>query len=218
MLSAPARAFVSWTAARRLQIPLPGAVSQEPLPGLASTASLIVVTVKVDEASAETVNHELALARRRGALASRAETLNLLRTTLPARRVRTPCEAVNSPAAPRRVTRKTGVTSRPFRTALNDRRRTRLLNRIRTLTGNAVRWIPVAGASIEIGARRVRCELPVPTPNAVEEAAASERAMAISATRTRHRARASGILIGSRMTCAAARDDSQGRLTPLPRD
>jgi hypothetical protein len=45
--SAPARALVSWMAARSVQTPSPGAVSQMPLPGAASTTSNGLFTVKV---------------------------------------------------------------------------------------------------------------------------------------------------------------------------
>src|SRR5689334_2936450 len=45
--SAPARALVSWIAARSVQVPFPLAVSQMPLPGFASATSSGLLTVKV---------------------------------------------------------------------------------------------------------------------------------------------------------------------------
>src|SRR4051794_35871188 len=44
MLSAPACAFASWIAARSVQTPLPGPVSQMWLPGATSTASMKLLT------------------------------------------------------------------------------------------------------------------------------------------------------------------------------
>src|SRR4029079_7126484 len=45
--SAPDRELVSWMAARSVQVPFPGAVSQMPLPGFASATSSELFTVKV---------------------------------------------------------------------------------------------------------------------------------------------------------------------------
>src|SRR5215216_545062 len=53
------RAFVSWIAARKVQTLLPAAVSQTPLPGLASTASSRLLTVTVIGADGVLVTDEV---------------------------------------------------------------------------------------------------------------------------------------------------------------
>src|SRR6266700_3650811 len=47
IVSAPERAFASWIAARKVQTPLPAAVSHLPSPGLTSATSDGLLTVKV---------------------------------------------------------------------------------------------------------------------------------------------------------------------------
>ena len=68
MMSRPGQALASWIAARSVQTPL--AVAQAPLPGLASTSSTVLLTVKVSAAAGAALAAAAASAPARASIAA----------------------------------------------------------------------------------------------------------------------------------------------------